>query len=686
MKTSVVILVVVCLSSTALMADEKGPNWVRVTEQAGWQPRDSQGEVVYSGRLWIFGGWFQSFEAPPRDVWSSSDGKTWNLNAKEATWKHSDLPMSIVFDDKMWMMGGWYNGRLPGHSASNEVWWSTDGANWEQATANAGWSPRIAAAVVDFKGKMWLLGGTENYYFGDEKSLKNDVWSSGDGKEWKLVTANAGWSPRAYHQAVVLNDKIYVFGGGNYVPQYHAVNDVWCSDDGIRWTQVTDAAPWAPRLWFSSAVYRDRMWVLGGWSNNPSKNWGDVWHSNDGKNWTELKSQVIWKERHEHSAFVFKDKLWIAGGHAQPLSSEVWSLEIPPSAFKGEQVTDSTQGNPTPRLPRDNLLVYRGEKNDLLPVRNTSDWLKRRAEIIAGMQSVMGRLPGREKRCPLDMKVEEEVDCGSYVRRLITYSSEPGSRVPAYLCIPKAVLEGGGKRAPGVLCLHGTDNVVGHGVVVGLGGKANRQYASELAERGYVTLAPNYPLLAKYQPNIQALDWESGTLKAVWDNMRGFDLLESLPFVKPGLFGTIGHSLGGHNSVYTAVFDDRIQAVVSSCGLDSFLDYYGGDEKVWFPQKGWCQTRYMLRLADYRGRLADIPFDFHELVGALAPRHVLIVAPLRDGNFKADSVDRVAAAASQIYELYGQPTRLRIEHPDCEHDFPTDMREKAYELFDAVLR
>lgn len=341
---------------------------------------------------------------------------------------------------------------------------------------------------------------------------------------------------------------------------------------------------------------------------------------------------------------------------------------------------------PTPRLPRDKLLVYRGPNNEPLPVKNTTDWRKRRDEILAGAQSVMGKLPGNEKRCPLDMQVEEEVDCGSYVRRFVTYVSEPGCRVPAYLCVPKRLLESDHQKAPGILCLHGTDNVVGHGVVVGLGGRANRQYASELAERGYVTLAPNYPLLAKYQPDIKALGWQSGTLKAVWDNIRGLDLLESLPFVKTGAFGAIGHSLGGHNSVYTAVFDDRIQVVVSSCGLDSFLDYYDGNEKNWFPEKGWCQTRYMPKLADYRGRLQDIPFDFHELIGALAPRHVLIVAPLKDSNFRHDSVDRVAAAAREVFKLYGHENRLRVEHPDCEHDFPVEMRQQAYELFAAVLK
>ncbi|MEO6809037.1 MAG: prolyl oligopeptidase family serine peptidase, partial [Isosphaeraceae bacterium] len=322
---------------------------------------------------------------------------------------------------------------------------------------------------------------------------------------------------------------------------------------------------------------------------------------------------------------------------------------------------------PSPRMPRDKLLTFRGPDNQPEPVRSIGDWLKRYGEILHRMQDVMGPLPGPEKRCPLDMKVEEEVDCGSYVRRLITYASEPGSRVPAYLLVPKTVLNGNGAQTPGILCLHGTDNVTGHGTVVGVGGKPNRQYASELAERGYVTLAPNYPLLAKYQPDLKALGWESGTLKAVWDNMRGLDLLETLPYVKPRGFGTIGHSLGGHNSVFTAVFDPRIKAVVSSCGLDSFLDYYQADEKVWLPEKGWTQTRYMPRLANYRGRLAEIPFDFHELIGALAPRDVLIIAPLHDSNFRAESVDRVIAAARPIYALYGHPERLRLEHPDGQH-------------------
>jgi Kelch motif len=330
MKRSPLVLVAsLFVAASATFAADEPANWVQVTDRAGWQPRDSQGEVVYNDRLWIFGGWFDSYHAPPRDVWSSPDGKTWTQVQKQAAWKHSDLAMTVVFKDKMWLMGGWYNGRLPGHSASDAVWSSVDGVTWDEVTPHAGWTPRVAAGAIVFKDKMWILGGTESYYFGDEKSPKNDVWSSDDGKVWHRATEHADWSPRGYHAAVVHDGKMWVLGGGNYLPKYRDSSDVWSSADGVHWSRATEAAPWHPRLWFSSVAYRDRIFVLGGWSNNPSQNWGDVWHSRDGKEWTELKSDRIWKARHEHSAYVFQDKIWVVGGHARPLSSEVWSLQLP---------------------------------------------------------------------------------------------------------------------------------------------------------------------------------------------------------------------------------------------------------------------------------------------------------------------------------------------------------------------
>lgn len=345
------------------------------------------------------------------------------------------------------------------------------------------------------------------------------------------------------------------------------------------------------------------------------------------------------------------------------------------------QLPSAQQAAEPDRLPRERLLQFHREDGAVSEAQTPEQWALRRAEIKRGVESVLGVLPGDEKRCPLELQIEEEVDCGKYVRRLISYASEPGCRVPAYLCIPKQLLEPDSqeKSAPAVLCLHSTDERFGHRIVVGLGDHPNLAYASELAERGYVTIAPSYPLLANYQPDIKRLGWSSGTLKAVWDNQRAIDLLESLPLVRPGPVAAIGHSLGGHNAVFTSFFDQRIGVIVSNCGLDSFLDYYGGKDEVWLPEKGWTQTRYMPRLAQYRGKLEAIPFDFHELVAGLAPRRVLLIAPLGDNNFQATSVDRIEAAAKPVFQLLQAGDRLGVLHPDCGHDFPEETRNEAYE-------
>src|SRR5882762_713630 len=120
-----------------------------------------------------------------------------------------------------------------------------------------------------------------------------------------------------------------------------------------------------------------------------------------------------------------------------------------PAAFPGEPK----------RLDSFDVLSFHVTESESEPAVAPAQWLKRRREILLAMQDVMGPLPGANKRCPLEVRVEEETDCGSYVRRLISYASEPGARTPAYLCIPKAALNG--QPAPAFLCLHPTENSVG---------------------------------------------------------------------------------------------------------------------------------------------------------------------------------------------------------------------------------
>src|SRR6476660_2049052 len=112
--------------------------------------------------------------------------------------------------------------------------------------------------------------------------------------------------------------------------------------------------------------------------------------------------------------------------------------------------------SPIPALTpteRENICLSRKADGTLASATSPEEWKSRRDSILKAAQSIMGSLPGDANRCPLDIKIEEEADCGTYVRRLISYSAEPGGRTPAYLCIPKAALKARCPRPPFSACI-----------------------------------------------------------------------------------------------------------------------------------------------------------------------------------------------------------------------------------------
>ncbi|QDV32533.1 alpha/beta hydrolase family protein [Tautonia plasticadhaerens] len=337
--------------------------------------------------------------------------------------------------------------------------------------------------------------------------------------------------------------------------------------------------------------------------------------------------------------------------------------------------------SPSPKPPSypdhaDLMVVLDGEGGHH-PVASPADWDVRRAHVLANAQEVMGRMPGGERRVPLDPEYGGPVAESNYVRIHVSLASEPGDRVPAWLLIPQGDPPPGG--FPAMICLHQTVRV-GKDEVVGIEARPNRSSAKELAERGYVVLAPDYPNFGEYAVDPYALGYDSATMKGVWNHMRGVDLLAGRPEVDAGRVGAIGHSLGGHNSIFLAVFDDRIRAVVSSCGFNSFPSYYGGN------LAGWSHAGYMPRIrSKYGTDPGRMPFDFPELIGALAPRPFFTNSPLRDANFEVEGVRACIRSARPVYELLGAPEHLVAEYPDDEHDFPPDVRERSYRFLDRHL-
>ncbi|HOZ47996.1 MAG TPA: alpha/beta fold hydrolase [Candidatus Hydrogenedentes bacterium] len=324
------------------------------------------------------------------------------------------------------------------------------------------------------------------------------------------------------------------------------------------------------------------------------------------------------------------------------------------------------------------IMSYLDGAGALRPVQSTADWETRRDHVLANMQRVMGPMPDAARKVPLDVQIVEETPFPTYTRKKITFAVEDWDRLPAYLLVPKG-LEA---RVPAVLCLHPTYDD-GKDICVGISGKPHRNYAEELAERGYVTLAPDYPGFGEYKAaraELYARGYISATMKGIWNHMRCVDLLQSLPEVDPEQIGCIGHSLGGHNTLFVGAFDPRIKVMVSSCGFTAFPKYYGGD------LTGWTHDGYMPTIASAYGKdPARLPFDFTEILGVLAPRYVFVNAPTHDANFEVSGVDDCIKTATPVFGLYGAEDRLIVEHPEAEHDFPDAEREKAYSFIERAL-
>ena len=311
-------------------------------------------------------------------------------------------------------------------------------------------------------------------------------------------------------------------------------------------------------------------------------------------------------------------------------------------------------------------------EDPVVNVRDRAQWSRRREMILYNMQLVMGEFPKKE-RPPADVKELEVADFPKYTRRKITYVSEENDRVPAYLLMPKEL---NGKTG-GMLCLHQTTKI-GKGEPAGVGGKPDLHYAKELAERGYVALAPDYPNFGDYEYDPYANGYASATMKGIWNHMRAVDLLQSLDEVDKDRIGCIGHSLGGHNTLYVGAFDERIRAMVTSCGFNSFYKYKGGD------LTGWSHKGYMPRIADeYDRDPARMPFDFTHVLAAEAPRALFINAPINDSNFEVSGVRDCVDAALPIYQnILDAGEKLVAVYPEAGHEFPPDIRRQAYDFLD----
>lgn len=321
---------------------EDSLSWTNLTKNAQFSAREGHMTIEHNGKLWLVAGHDNNFH---NDVWCSDDGSIWYKKKKDTEGSNPFLTRRehelLSYDNKLWVIGGLcWNGSNT--VLGRDVWYSENGIDWTLAIGSAPWMRRAGHAGVVFDGKMWIMGGwTKNETTGTFQDA-NDVWYSTDGINWTEATSSAGWTGRRDTECVVFDGKMWLLGGlQNKSSTYTGLcNDAWYSTDGINWVQATSNLTVFTRARIGTAVYDNKLWVIGGLIQDDIFQWNEadspesnvsneVFYTSDGINWTEVEN-TPWAKRASLSVINFNNKLLIIGGSQSYITAwfnDVWKYE-----------------------------------------------------------------------------------------------------------------------------------------------------------------------------------------------------------------------------------------------------------------------------------------------------------------------------------------------------------------------
>ncbi|WP_409344422.1 alpha/beta hydrolase [Paenibacillus sp. MBLB4367] len=323
-------------------------------------------------------------------------------------------------------------------------------------------------------------------------------------------------------------------------------------------------------------------------------------------------------------------------------------------------------------------------------ISSREDWERKLAGIRQTWLAYIGEIP---PRVPPNVRVLSATKQDGHIRQHIEYDTVYGDRVTAFLLIPSANGEmlNGTTRYPAVLALHPT-NRTGKEDISTYPGKKDRTYAIELAERGYVVLAPDaltageriYPGLEPFQSGPfyeQHPEWTT-IAKNITDHMQGVDVLAGLDYVNAEAIGAIGHSFGSYNAYFLAGFDKRVKAVAASCGVSPFTrDPNPGH---WGVRADWYTHIPKITPGLEQDR---VPFEFHEIIALCCPTPYFNYSAQGDAIFPHwQSVGDAMVEIASLYEWHDAGDRFVSMLGSGPHDFPPLVRQMAYAFLDRWLR
>lgn len=313
-------------------------------------------------------------------------------------------------------------------------------------------------------------------------------------------------------------------------------------------------------------------------------------------------------------------------------------------------------------------------------------------------------------------EVVDRWETADFIQEKILFNTTPWFRVPAYVLIPKKF----SGRRPAIVDLHyhagaflfGKEKVMPvrapHPALVDLKARScdGRSTSEELVRRGYVVISidrfyfgerrtvfddlklggmdlTRYSVEEVVEANrraargeatlVKALFWAGTTWHGIghWDDIRTVDYLASRPEVDATRIGCMGISMGSDRTNYLCALDDRIACAASVGWVANLRPLV----------RSHVNTHSFSHFLPGLTRYLDLP----DVLGAFAPKPLLVVQCARDGLYTPDSMRGAVEQLERIYAKAGAPAAFASSFHDVTHRFTVAMQEEVFRWFDRHL-
>ena len=255
---------------------------------------------------------------------------------------------------------------------------------------------------------------------------------------------------------------------------------------------------------------------------------------------------------------------------------------------------------------------------------------------------------------PPNVRSRRSYDEARYVGYEVVMDVFPDVIAYGILLVPKDIKQG--DRRPVVVCQHGLEGRP-QSVVTGAS-RAYRDYAAKLAERGFVTFAPQN--LYIFKDRFRTLQRKANPIKKslfsiiVPQHQQIVDWLCSLPYVDPGRIAFYGLSYGGKTAM-------RVPPLVGNyC-----LSICSADFNEWIWKNASTRSPYSyVWSGEYEIFEFDLgnTFNYAEMAALIAPRPFMVERGHFDGVAPDETVGYEFAKVRHLYQAQlGIGNRCEIE-------------------------